>query len=68
VNEGQLQLLQKLGNLKGSEDLSKCTTEFRDVFSDLKVEEGSLKGLNDEFGPNVERLKTTLKSAFQVEI
>ena len=45
-----------------SEELNWCASKPNDVISDLKVEKGSLKILNDEFKANVLRLETTLKA------
>ena len=43
---------QPLENLRGAgEDLKKCVVDFKGVLLYLKVKEGSLKVLNDEFGP-----------------
>jgi len=64
----QTEIIQTLRNLKGVfEDLTRHVAELYDVLSNLKLEEGSLKVLNDEFEANVKRLKATLKFA-QVEI
>ena len=45
------------------EDLAQCAFELKSVVSDLKVEKGSLKVINGEFGANATRLEMTLKIA-----
>jgi len=68
LQEGQSELVKLLENLKGvCEDLLKYAAKFKDVLSDLKVEEGLLKVLNGEFGANLERLETAFNSG-QVEL
>ena len=50
------------GNLKRvCEGLSKWAFEFKNDLSDIKVEEGYLKVLNDMFAVNVEHLQMALK-------
>jgi len=56
-------LVNTFENLKRvCDDLLKCASDFKDVLSNLKVEEESLKVLNDEFKANVKRWEMTLNS------
>ena len=42
--------------------LTQCVSKLSSVILDLKVEQGSLKVSNDDFGANVARLKMMLKT------
>ena len=68
LKHGQGGIKKTLANLKGvHENLNGCATELKSIISNLKVEEGTLKVINDEFRANVTRLETTLKTA-QVDV
>ena len=45
------------------ENLKRFITELKSTISDLKVQEGTLKVINDEFVANVVRLEKALKTA-----
>ena len=62
LQEGQFELVKSLGNLRGVyENLKKSAADFKGVLLDLKIEEGLVKLLNNEFGASVEWLETVLK-------
>ena len=63
MTTNQAKVKKTMFDLKGMcQDLGQCAYELNSVVLDLKLEEGSLKMINDEFGANVIRLEMALKT------